>query len=65
MVLSASASTVLSYARARAVGRFAEIGDDIGLPDRIVISACKELQAAGIISGFEVSEDSVECVELK
>ena len=65
MNLSAEASIVLSYVRSHAVGIFAEIGDDIGLPDHVVVSACDELLAAGIISNYESSEDSVEFVELK
>lgn len=62
--LSASAETVLSYAKSHLVDGFAEIHDDIGLPDDVVKFACRELKSAGFISDYEISEESVEYVRL-
>ena len=64
MNLSAEASIVLSYVRSHAIEGFSEIGNDIGLPEHVVASACDELLAAGIISDYDSSEDSVEYVRL-
>ncbi|MGN0998133.1 MAG: hypothetical protein ACI4PO_01115 [Faecousia sp.] len=64
MPLSAAASSVLSYARAHAVEGFAEFGDDLVLPDHIVVAACQELKRGGLIKDFAVSDDRVEYVRL-
>lgn len=60
--LSAKAEAVLTYSNAHKIDGFAEIGDDIGLPDHVVISACRELKSAGCISDFEENEESVEYI---
>lgn len=62
--LSASASIVLNYARSRSNKNGIEINDDIGLPEHIVDSACKELKAKGYVTDITYSEDSVEAIAL-
>lgn len=64
MGLSAAASIVLKYVRARAVDGTAEIGDDAPFSDDVLISACRELKQVGLISGYELSDCSVELVHL-
>jgi hypothetical protein len=62
--LSATASIVLEYALAHQCDGFAEIGEDIRLPENVVITACKELKSNGKILDFETSNDSVEFIKL-
>lgn len=62
--LSAAANTVFEYAIAHQNDGFAEIGDDIQLPDNIVMAACKELKSNGKILDFETSDDYVEFIKL-
>lgn len=47
--LSAAAIHVLTYVNNHAIKGYAEIGNDIGLPDKVVITACENLKACGII----------------
>lgn len=61
--LSAEAKIVLAYAQSHKSNNSAEFNDDIGLPDHIVLSACRELKKFGYITFFESSDDSVEFVE--
>lgn len=62
--LSAAAIHVLTYVNNHAIKGYAEIGNDIGLPDKVVITACENLKACGKISDYEISEESVEYVQL-
>lgn len=62
--LSAAAQTVLQYIMDHSSDGYAELNSDIGLPDHIVMSACRELKSCGKIRGFEFSDDSVELVRL-
>ena len=62
--LSASASIVLEYALAHQCDGLAEIGEDIQLPENVVITACRELKSNGKILDFETSDDSVEFIKL-
>lgn len=65
MGLSAAASIVLKYARGHAVQDAVEIGDDLALPDQVVIQACRELKQQGLIREYGISEESVEYILLK
>lgn len=62
--LSAAAELVFTYVKNHELNGYAEIDDDIGLPDDVVITACKDLKACGKISDYEISEESVEYVQL-
>lgn len=61
--LSAEAKIVLAYVQSHKTNNSAEFNDDIGLPDRIILSACRGLKKFGYITNFEASDDSVEFVD--
>jgi hypothetical protein len=64
--LNAAQIQVLNYAQSHISDTgFAEIGDDIGLPDHIVESACKVLKSKNLILDYGFSEESVEYIRLK
>lgn len=64
MGLSAAASIVLKYVRNHAVDGTAEIQDDAPFSEDALISACRELKRNGLISDYELSDGSVEFVQL-
>lgn len=64
--LNATQIQVLNYAKSHLSDTgFAEIGDDIGLPDHTVESACKVLKSKNLILDYGSSDESVEYIRLK